>query len=269
MNQWSELDEILCMAIFLVLARVGYQIINELKILLPIPIKMTIQSWFEIPCMHSWFEKDWDCKISEDFNSFIKSFPKSIFICKVAWSLQLKLPNFQNKTTNLLFLSSEQMKWKDLKMIWWKSNQITDCEWQIPINFVVIGNFPLSNPNLGVIGNGRLWNRIWYPTLAKIIIFGILFYMVMNWHPRGHEFRLSYSPRLSFYGTVWSLAINHTILLENLVASTLKLLFLIFEFRILMFRRIGGSCKRLWIGLKAWFYQCLYPRWTFQPIFVM
>ncbi len=31
----------------------------------------------------------------------------------------------------------------------------------------------------------------------------ILFYMVMNWHPRGHEFRLSYSPRLSFYGTVW------------------------------------------------------------------
>ena len=37
-----------------------------------------------------------------------------------------------------------------------------------------------------------------------------------------------------------SLAINHTILLENLVASTLKLLFLIFEFRILIFRRIGG-----------------------------
>ena len=147
------------------MCRVGYQIINELKILLPIPIKMTIQSWFEIPCMHSWFEKDWDCKISEDFNSFIKSFPKSIFICKVAWTPQLKLQNFQKKMTNLLFLSSEQMKWKDLKMIWWKSNQITDCEWQIPINFVVIGNFPLSNPNLGVIGNGRLWNQIWYPTL--------------------------------------------------------------------------------------------------------
>ena len=135
--------------------RVGYQIINELKILLPIPIKMTIQSWFEIPCMHSWFEKDWDCKISEDFNSFIKSFPKSIFICKVAWTPQLKLQNFQKKMTNLLFLSSEQIKWKDLKMIWWKSNQITDCEWQIPINFVVIGNFPLSNPNLCVIGNGQ------------------------------------------------------------------------------------------------------------------
>ena len=151
-----------------VFLRVGYQIINELKILLPIPIKMTIQSWFEIPSMHSWFEKDWDCKISEDFNSFIKSFPKSIFTCKVAWTPQLKLQNFQKKMTNLLFLSSEQMKWKDLKMIWWKSNQITDCEWQIPINFVVIGNFPLSNPNLGVIGNGRLWNRIWYPTLLCI-----------------------------------------------------------------------------------------------------
>ena len=38
-----------------------------------------------------------------------------------------------------------------------------------------------------------------------------------------------------------SLAINHTILLENLVASTLKLLFLIFEFRILIFRRIRGN----------------------------
>ena len=37
-----------------------------------------------------------------------------------------------------------------------------------------------------------------------------------------------------------SLAINHTILLENLVASTLKLLFLIFEFGILIFRRIRG-----------------------------
>ena len=40
-----------------------------------------------------------------------------------------------------------------------------------------------------------------------------------------------------------SLAINHTILLENLVASTLKLLFLIFEFRILIFRRIRGIRK--------------------------
>ena len=40
-----------------------------------------------------------------------------------------------------------------------------------------------------------------------------------------------------------SLAINHTILLENLVASTLKLLFLIFEFRILIFRRIRGTQK--------------------------
>ena len=37
-----------------------------------------------------------------------------------------------------------------------------------------------------------------------------------------------------------SLAINHTILLENLVTSTLKLLFLFFEFRILIFRRIRG-----------------------------
>ena len=117
-----------------------YQIINELKILLPIPIKMTIQSWFEIPCMHSWFEKDWDCKISEDFNSFIKSFPKSIFICKVAWASQMKLQNFQKYLTNLLFLSSEQMKWKDLKMIWWKSNHwlwVANpnqfcCDWEFP-----------------------------------------------------------------------------------------------------------------------------------------
>ena len=40
-------------------------------------------------------------------------------------------------------------------------------------------------------------------TVLESSTHGILFYMVMNWHPRGHEFRLSYSPRLSFYGTVW------------------------------------------------------------------
>ena len=50
-----------------------------------------------------------------------------------------------------------------------------------------------------------------------------------------------------------SLAINHTILLENLVASTLKLLFLIFEFRILIFRRIGGINGNL-ISFYIWLF---------------
>ena len=104
------------------LSRVGYQIINELKILLPIPIKMTIQSWFEIPCMHSWFEKDLDCKISEDFNSFIKSFPKSIFICKVAWTPQLKLQNFQKRWQICFF--SQVSKWSERIWKWFDGNQI-------------------------------------------------------------------------------------------------------------------------------------------------
>ena len=51
-----------------------------------------------------------------------------------------------------------------------------------------------------------------------------------------------------------SLAINHTILLENLVASTLKLLFLIFEIRMLIFRIFHGTDKFLMtLYLEFWY----------------
>ena len=55
-----------------------------------------------------------------------------------------------------------------------------------------------------------------------------------------------------------SLAINHTILLENLVASTLKLLFLIFEIRMLIFRIFHGTaCLKC---QKNWDQICVLPR---------
>ena len=59
-------------------------IINEFKILLPIAIKMSTQSWFEIPCMHSWFEKDWDCKISVKICTHLSNhFPNQFLYAKL------------------------------------------------------------------------------------------------------------------------------------------------------------------------------------------
>ena len=66
---------------------------------------------------------------------------------------------------------------------------------------------------------------------VRVDLFHALYLVVLNC--KEHDFTRQTSLQVS-------LAINHTILLENLVASTLKLLFLIFEFRILIFRRIRG-----------------------------
>jgi len=55
----------------------------------------------------------------------------------------------------------------------------------------------------------RLWSQAMakyqcvLPNLQRVIVIQV--YMVTNWHPRGHEFWLSYSPRLSFNIHVWSL----------------------------------------------------------------
>ena len=67
---------------------------------------------------------------------------------------------------------------------------------------------------------------------VRVDLFHALYLVVLNC--KKHDFTRQASFQVS-------LAVNHTILLENLVASTLKLLFLIFEFRILIFRRIGGT----------------------------
>ena len=75
------------------------------------PNQTSLQSWFEIPCMHSWFYNDWECKINGRFQIFYQIISQTNFYVQDCKNSQLKLPNLKKNRTNLLFLFSEEMVW--------------------------------------------------------------------------------------------------------------------------------------------------------------
>jgi len=83
-----------------------------------------------------------------DFKSFFLSFHKPIFLCKIGRTHNWKFPIFKKK---LFFFPIEPTIWKrfDAQCT---SNQIFDCQLQIPLNLLWLGVYLVQIPILLWLG---------------------------------------------------------------------------------------------------------------------
>lgn len=94
-------------------------------------------------------------------NLFSYLFTNQFFYARLG---ELTIENSQFLKKNCFF----SHRANDLKKIWCPMHIKSNLWLSVanPTQFIMIGGLPCSNPNLAVIGNGGLWNRIWYPILV-------------------------------------------------------------------------------------------------------